>query len=733
MEQRIIIRHLGSDSRVQEFPVSSLVEVTFGREESCSVNFGAGRDEMVSRRHAKLSITNREPLSLVFADLGSRNGTFVNHQRIEGAVLLNPGDRVQLGAGGPEFEVDVFPRPDTKEVTITQDVPTRVQPAVTMPMPVMQPPPPGPVQRMGPPPHMPPKKSPQPSGSGRTLVLVAGILLAVLGVALLGSWFAFGSPKGNLSMKVYWQQNIMPVAYKTYGNPAAAGGKYWFAKSVLQNTGKGSLKNVRISYQVADYINWTTPDEVAEILPGETVVFVYYPKFPSKVTDIRTVTPATLEVKVECDNNVDAKTHIEKRDFQFRGVTEFAYTSMPDNEIVTYYDQEDNDPLLASFVTDEDPVVKMFYAKVSEASNGIDIQAQSKGMIEMCASVYNYMLSLGMTYSGAKGVPDVSGDVKTLVQSIRMPREVIIGNSGLCVELALLWCSIAQIAGAKARLVMIPGHAYAIIIAGDGSYIPIECTGINWDPKHGVGGRMDFVEAVKFAQQEMQELPNKPHVILNMEYYQGLGIRPPELDKVDLDELGRQLDDRRHGVRRPPVQMAYNNNNGGAAPPRPPNPAPSPRPNDTGMQMRSWTAPNNALSVVYPVDWQVNGDAIAAVRRILPGYAFAAADVSRHCSIDVAFFTAPNLQTVLNQYSSALSQMGARANLGAPQQMSIGGRQVALFPITVSGQGGTFSGRLMIAPVRGGYALVGTTAMQPGAAQWQQLMDFMMSRIQFGA
>ena len=704
------------------------MEVLFGREDVCNVHPAPGRDEMVSRRHARLAIFNRDPLGLSFCDLGSRNGTFVNHQRIEGEVRLNPGDRVQLGAGGPEFEVDIFPRPDYKEVTVTQDVPTRVQPQVTMP--VMQVPPPGQMMQQRMPPQMPPRPPAPPSGSARTLVLVLGIILAVLGVGLLGGWFAFGSPKGNLSMKVYWQPNIMPVAYKTYGNPAAAEGKYWFAKSVIQNTGRGSLKNVRISYQIADYINWTTPDEVAEILPGETVVFVYYPKFPSKVTDIRTVTPATLEVKVESDNNVDSKPHIEKRDFQFRGVTEFAYTSMPDNEIVSYYDQQDNDPLLASFVTDEDPVVKMFYSKVSEAANGIDIQAQGKGMIEMCAAVYNYMLSLGMTYSGAKGVPDVSGDVKTLVQSIRMPREVIIGNSGLCIELALLWCSIAQIAGAKARLVLIPGHAYAVIIAGDGSYIPIECTGINWDPKHGVGGRMDFVEAVKFAQQEMQELPNKPHVILNVEYYQSLGIRPPELDKVDLDELGRQLDDRRHGVRRP-VQMAYNN--GGGTPPRPPNPVAPPRPADTGMQMRSWTAGNGALTVVYPVDWQVNNEAMAAVRRYLPGYAFAASDLSRKCSIDVAFFTAPNLQTVLNQYSNALRQLGAAANLGSPQQMAIGGRQVALFPITVSGQGGTFAGRLMVAPVRGGYVMVATTAQQPGAAQWQQLMDFMMSRIQFGA
>ena len=241
----------------------------------------------------------------------------------------------------------------------------------------------------------------------------------------------------------------MTVAYKTYGNPEAAQGKYWFAKSVLENTGNGSLRNVKISYQIPDYIAWTTPDEVAEILPGETVVFVYYPKFPAKVTNIRTQTPATLEVKIEYDGGADHQPRLEKRDFEFRGLSEFSYTNLPANEVLTYYDVFDNDPLLVSFVTDEDQVVKTFYAKVSEAYGGISTMDKGKDMIAMAKSVYDYMVSLGMTYSGAKGVPDNVRDVSSLVQSIRMPRDVIYGNTGLCIELALLWCSISQAAGAS--------------------------------------------------------------------------------------------------------------------------------------------------------------------------------------------------------------------------------------------------------------------------------------------
>ncbi|HMD69999.1 MAG TPA: FHA domain-containing protein [Bryobacteraceae bacterium] len=750
MEQRIIIRHLGANARTEEFPVDSLVEAIFGREAGCTVHFDPGRDEMVSRRHAKLAVTSRDPLTLTLTDLGSRNGTFVNHHRIQGEVRLAPGDRVQLGAGGPEFEVDVFPRPDTVEVAAVADAPTRPQVQATVVVPVVSPP--GPVQRppapVAPPPVAPPPVAPPPfpvaappypvavpqapialpprpaaaaAPSPRKLALFGGLGLLALGLLLLLCWVVFGRGGGVLSAKVYWQPTVMTVAYKTYGNPEAVRGKYWFAKSVLQNTGKGSLKKVKISYQIPDYIAWTTPDEVAEILPGETVVFVYYPKFPAKVTEIRTRTPATLEVKIDYDGAPEPR--LEKRDFEFRGLSEFAFTSLPANEILNYYDVFDNDPLLASFVTDEDPVVKTFYAKVSEAYGGINTMDKGKDMAAMAKSVYNYMVSLGMTYSGTKGVPDKVGDVSSLMQSIRMPRDVIQGNSGLCVELALLWCSIAQTAGAKPFLILIPGHAFVVLQAGDGSQLPVETTAIGGGAGGNLGAAATFEQAVQSAAKTFADNKDKVGmVVLDPQALQAAGIRPPELEPVNTDELSKLLDDRRHGVRRPAV--VYRPAAGNQQPAAPV---------DNGIAMRTWEDPNGALAVSYPVDWVVNNQAIAAVRRVLPGYAFAANDLSGRCSVEVAFFTAPNLQAVIAQYSAALRQVGLTAVAGAARQTVLGGRSVMAFPITASGAGGTFAGTVIVAQVKRGFAMVTTSAAQPGAAAWQQIMNRILGGIRFGA
>jgi len=166
------------------------------------------------------------------------------------------------------------------------------------------------------------------------------------------------------------------------------------------------VKNVHVSYQIPGFMTWTTPDEATEILPNQTVVFVFYPKFPSKLTELRSRTPATLEAKIEYDDGTGHQEHIEKREFEFFGVNEFAFSSMPASEIVTRADAENNNPLLAAYVTDEDQAVKTFYAKAAEVSGGFGMGSNEKDLLQFIKSIYNYMVSLGMTYSGAKGVPD---------------------------------------------------------------------------------------------------------------------------------------------------------------------------------------------------------------------------------------------------------------------------------------------------------------------------------------
>jgi serine protease Do len=111
MASRIVIQHVSGAkaNQIEQFPVEGLVELSMGRDPSCSMAFDSQRDDSVSRKHAVIRIENGDHFKL--ADLGSSNGTRVNGEAISGEVELSAGDVIELGAGGPKFTFDVQPRP----------------------------------------------------------------------------------------------------------------------------------------------------------------------------------------------------------------------------------------------------------------------------------------------------------------------------------------------------------------------------------------------------------------------------------------------------------------------------------------------------------------------------------------------------------------------------------------------------------------------------------------------
>jgi S1-C subfamily serine protease len=79
--------------------------IGLGRHPLSDVRFDAERDLDVSSRHAAIV---RKTEGFVLQDLGSRNGTFVNGQRVTADTLLREGDVIGFGANGPALEFGVI-------------------------------------------------------------------------------------------------------------------------------------------------------------------------------------------------------------------------------------------------------------------------------------------------------------------------------------------------------------------------------------------------------------------------------------------------------------------------------------------------------------------------------------------------------------------------------------------------------------------------------------------------
>ncbi len=68
-----------------------VAEFVIGRGEECHLR---PRSDAISRRHCVIAVNDKQ---VVLRDLGSKNGSYVNGQRVEGSCVVQPGDHLQVG------------------------------------------------------------------------------------------------------------------------------------------------------------------------------------------------------------------------------------------------------------------------------------------------------------------------------------------------------------------------------------------------------------------------------------------------------------------------------------------------------------------------------------------------------------------------------------------------------------------------------------------------------------
>lgn len=549
----------------------------------------------------------------------------------------------------------------------------------------------------------------------RILLRALGALGVLLGLIFGVLWLTSGGGEGELDYQISVKPTVMTVAYKAYGNAEAADGKYWLARVVLKNDGDGTLEDVAVSYRIPDFLDWTTPKTFPALLPGQTTVLPVYPKLPTKVTAIRSRTPTSIEFKI---TSADGKEKVESRPFEFRGVTEIEYTSLDANEVLTWYDMYANSELCAAFVTDEDPVVRQYMGKISETMGGFPIMSNSEEMLKVMKAIYNFQVATGMKYTGNKGVPEKLGDAFSMVQSVRLPRDVIYQNSGLCIELAMLWAALGQGAGAKAYLALVPGHCYPVLEAADGSMIAFESTGIGGS---NVGGIAGFEDAVKAGNKQFQQLMSgqTPGVLVDVALHHQRGIRPPEFAATDIAGLAGMLEDRVKKARQSGGNsgggadaggggggQSVDGGGGGYAPPNP-----------NGQWQQAVVLDGNFV-VPYPATYTPNYQDLVQTQQFLPSLQFMATDLSGLLSVEVYVAPGQSAQDLMNQCQQIAGQFGSNFGFGQSSPIQIGGQQGKMIPFTVVSNYQSLQGAFYAVEIAEG--TLGYAVSSPDGS-WQQL------------
>ncbi|MBO6879073.1 hypothetical protein [Winogradskyella sp.] len=420
------------------------------------------------------------------------------------------------------------------------------------------------------------------------------IPLALCAVGLVLTAFSFmGSKKGNaddIDISIEKSSFIMPAAHRVYANPDALDGKYYLFKAKITNNSSQTLEDVTVKYRIPNYVDWTELTVSGEMFPGQTLVVPCYPKFKNDITEKTTESVEKAEIEITWDGAADDDIIEEDFSFKLTNRNEYVYTGIKSEEISSWADMYDNDALIACFVTPNDPVVKYYTQNLQEKllkGEAASVTRKPEDAVRFLAGIYEATRKSHMVYSGTKGIPKSTEDVQSIVQQVRLPREVITGNTGLCIELSVLYASVLSAAGIDPIIYMVPGHAYPGFRM-NGQYYAIEATGIGGE---GLGNIMSAEDAFKQGQKQLNEFIQQSqagdprYTIVDIHNVNAQGVT--SMDLKDNDFMRKKVDD--IVASWSDGQQVQPNNNGD---------------NTIRVPDNRIRTTNNALSFAIPSGWQ---------------------------------------------------------------------------------------------------------------------------------
>lgn len=366
--------------------------------------------------------------------------------------------------------------------------------------------------------------------------LLLPAILALAGIVLI-FFPKFFSGSGNIDISIKPNSVIMPAAYKVYSNSDVAGGRFNLFKAVIKNTGKSEIKNLKVQFRVPKYIDeWTDVPSTKDLLPGQTAVVTCFPSFPQSVTEKNTTSKERTDIKITYGTSSKPTEKDESFPFDMTSVNDILYSYGNDKD-KTFSDYNNNAAMYACMVSSEDPIIKHYAQTIQnkilcgDISGDPDVDKKTR----VLWGVYMATAISGMVYSETGGDETTYGDNTTLTQHVRLPREVVSGNTGLCIELSLLHASVYKAAGLHPVIFLTTNHAVPGIRVDDNGqrkYYSIESTGINGA---GIGGVMSAQAAFNRGMYEydsfftQQRNGNPAFVLLDIDDLYNAGYKDMEM------------------------------------------------------------------------------------------------------------------------------------------------------------------------------------------------------------
>jgi hypothetical protein len=329
------------------------------------------------------------------------------------------------------------------------------------------------------------------------LVLIGSTVGLILTLAAGG---AEKSEKPKLQVELHTREEIITSAYKVYGDDQQGS---WAAKTLIKNVGGAPVNDFRISYKIEGYCDWTSTEVYPVILPGQTVRDYCFPNLDdAKMKALTTKTPVELTMRYEYDGLDSPIEDTEK--IYLLGKNDFVFTSLAEDDILTFSDQFDNYPLIAAFVTPNQETVKTL---ANAIASGLETNTSDNDVYTAFLRCFDALRLLGVRYIQEPK----SYWSERQAQYVQYPAETLNRASGTCLDLAICYAAIMEAVGIKSYVALIPGHAIPVIeLPGSGDLFGIESTFIDKDYvlTHFPGETSPDVTASECVNYALAELQN---------------------------------------------------------------------------------------------------------------------------------------------------------------------------------------------------------------------------------
>ncbi|MBI5242673.1 MAG: tetratricopeptide repeat protein [Elusimicrobia bacterium] len=258
------------------------------------------------------------------------------------------------------------------------------------------------------------------------------------------------SPPLSVFVQASFNRAAIEISSITIGNIFAANYKWYLknpiGKAELRNNTNLPFQNVKLSFQLKDFMDYSTDKVIPNLRPQEKIELPLDAALNNRILEVTEDTPIQAEFKVTYFE--DGKPMAFSRNQPLRVYSRNAITW-------------DDPRRIANFITPKDPPVLMTARRALEKPpKGPPAAQYLNRNLVTALHLWDALGALGVRFLSSPNNPfeKMSEDPAFPVDYTQFPRETLKRKSGQCDDLSTLFISMLEAASVRAVVLDYPGH-----------------------------------------------------------------------------------------------------------------------------------------------------------------------------------------------------------------------------------------------------------------------------------